>query len=57
VQFQVKEQEYFLTFVEEEDRFYVLSETATGMQKIPVYIDVAKWERASRPERRTPRVQ
>jgi len=57
VQFQVKEQEYFLTFAEEEGRFYLLQPTGTGLQKIPVYVDAAKWQRASKQERRTPRVQ
>ena len=57
MQFQVKEQEYFLTFAEEEGRFYLLQPTGTGLQKIPVYVDAAKWQRASKQERRTPRVQ
>jgi len=57
LQFQVKEQEYFLTFVEEENRFYVISATPTGMQRIPVYVDAAKWERIGGREKRTPRVQ
>lgn len=57
MQFHVKEQEYFLTFAEDEERLYVIQPTETGLQKIPVYIDAAKWERATKQERRKPRVQ
>jgi hypothetical protein len=46
-----------LTFVEEENRFYVVAPTPTGMQKIPVYVDAVKWERLGNREKRTPRVQ
>ena len=57
VQFQIKEQEYFLTFAEDDERLYLLQPTATGLQRIPVYVDAAEWERVGRQERRTPRVQ
>ncbi len=57
MQFQIKEQEYFLTFAEEEGRLYVLRPTATGLQSIPVYVDAAKWERLGNREQQTPRVQ
>jgi len=57
VQFLVNEQEYFLTFSEDEERLYVIQPTVSGLQRIPVYIDVAKWERASKQEKRAPRVQ
>ena len=57
MQFQIKEQEYFLTFAEEEGRLYVLQPTATGLQRIPVYVDAAKWERIGNWEKQTPRVQ
>jgi hypothetical protein len=57
LQFQVNEQEYFLTFSEDEERFYLIQPTETGLQRIPVYNDAAKWERAGKREKRTPRVQ
>ncbi|HTZ97256.1 MAG TPA: hypothetical protein VMB18_12710 [Terriglobales bacterium] len=57
MQFLVNEQEYFLTFAEDDDRLYVLQPTATGLQKIPVYVDAPKWERAAKQERRKVRVQ
>jgi len=57
VQFQVNEQEYFLTFSEDEERFYLIQPTETGLQRIPVYVDGAVWERAGKQERRKPRVQ
>lgn len=57
MQFQIKEQEYFLTLSEEDGRFYLIQPTETGLQRIPVYADDAKWERATKQERRKPRVQ
>lgn len=57
MQFLVNEQEYFLTFAEDEERLYLLQPTETGLQKIPVYVDAPKWERAAKQERRKPRVQ
>jgi hypothetical protein len=47
LRFEVKGQEYFLAFVEQENRFYVFAPSPTGMQRIPVYVDVAKYERAA----------
>ena len=44
MQFQVNGQEYFLAFVEKENKFYVLSPTETGLVKMPVYVDGAKQE-------------
>lgn len=44
VQFQIKGQEYFLAFVDDERRWYLFSPTPQGVQRIPVYVDVAKWE-------------
>jgi len=46
VRFEVKGQEYFLAFVEQEKRFYVFAPTPTGMHRIPVYVDAVKWNRA-----------
>jgi len=57
VQFQIKGQEFFLTFAEDEQRLYVVTPTSDGVHKIPVYVDAAKWERIGGREKRTPRVQ
>ena len=50
MQFQVKGEEYFLTFVEDENRLYVFHPTPTGMDRFPVYEDAAKrdWVEALR---------
>ena len=45
MQFEVNGQEYFLNLVEEESRWYVFVPSFTGLQKIPVYVDVPKFER------------
>ena len=39
LQFQVKGQEYFLAFVEDEARWYVFAPSGDGLQRIPVYVD------------------
>jgi hypothetical protein len=39
LQFEVNGQSYFLTFVEDERRWYVFSPTATGLHRMPVYMD------------------
>jgi hypothetical protein len=39
LQFEVKGQEYFLAFVEDERRWYLFSPTPQGVQRIPVYVD------------------
>ena len=46
MQFQIKGQDYFLAFVEQEKRWYVFSPTAQGINRIPVYVDAVKYERA-----------
>jgi hypothetical protein len=43
LQFRIKDQEFFLAFVEQEKRWYVFAPTARGIQRIPVYVDVEKW--------------
>ena len=43
--FQVKGQEYFLAFVEDERRWYVFAPSGQGVQRIPVYVDAGKYER------------
>jgi hypothetical protein len=44
LQFQVNGEDYFLKFVEDENRFYVFRATATGVERFPVYVDAAKKE-------------
>jgi hypothetical protein len=51
LQFQVKGQEYFLAFVEDERRWYLFSATPQGVHRTPVYVDAAKWERMDHSER------
>jgi hypothetical protein len=46
VQFQIKGQDFFLAFVEQEKRWYVFSPTAQGINRIPVYVDAVQYERA-----------
>ena len=46
MQFQVKGKDYFLAFVEDEKRWYVFAPTPQGVQRIPVYVDAPKYERA-----------
>jgi len=46
VQFQIKGQDYFLAFVEQEKRWYVFSPTPQGINRIPVYVDAVQYERA-----------
>jgi hypothetical protein len=45
LQFEVNGQEYYLNFIEDERRWFVLVPTETGLQRIPVYIDGSKYER------------
>lgn len=45
MQFQIEGQDYFLAFVEQEKRWYVFSPTAQGINRIPVYVDAAKYEK------------
>jgi hypothetical protein len=45
LQFKVKDQDYFLAFVEQEKRWYVFSHTAQGVHRIPVYVDAVKYEK------------
>lgn len=43
LQFQVKGQDYFLTFVEQEKRWYVFAPTPEGVQRMPVYVDAVNY--------------
>jgi len=45
LQFKIKDQEYFLAFVEQERCWYVFAPTAQGVHRIPVYVDAAKYEK------------
>jgi len=43
LRFEVKGREYWLALAEE-NRFYVFASTAKGIDRIPVYVDAAKYE-------------
>jgi hypothetical protein len=45
LQFEVNGQEYFLNFMEDERRWFVLVPSETGVNRIPVYVDGSKYER------------
>ena len=45
LQFKIKDQDYFLAFVEQEKRWYVFAPTSEGVNRIPVYIDAAKYKK------------
>jgi len=45
LQFKIKDQDYFLAFVEDERRWYVFAPTARGVHRIPVYVDAVKYEK------------
>ncbi len=47
MQFQIKGQDYFLAFVEQEKRWYVFAPTPQGVHRLPVYVDAVKYERAA----------
>ena len=43
LQFKIKDQDYFLAFVEQERRWYVFAPTAQGVHRIAVYVDAEKY--------------
>ena len=45
LQFRIKDQDYFLAFVEQEKRWYVIAPTPEGVRRIPVYVDAVKYEK------------
>jgi hypothetical protein len=45
LQFQIKGQDYFLAFVEQENRWFVFAPTAQGINRFPVYVDAVKYEK------------
>ena len=51
MQFEVNGQDYFLNFVEDERRWFVLVPTETGVSRIPVYVDVQNYEPSGAPEK------
>ena len=44
LRFEVNERMFFVNFVPEEGRWYCFAPTATGVQRIPVSMDVAPFE-------------
>ena len=44
LRFEVNGQMFFVNFIPEEGRWYCFAPTATGLQKIPVSIDVSPFE-------------
>jgi hypothetical protein len=44
LQFEVNGQDYFLNFVEDERRWFVLVPTAMGLRRIPVYVDAPGYD-------------
>ena len=39
MQFQVKGQEYFLEYIDEEHSWFVFTQSEDGLERIPVYVD------------------
>jgi hypothetical protein len=56
MQFQVKGQEYFLEYIDEEHRWFVFTQSGDGLQRIPVYVDSKKQDRAARKYKGTPKL-
>ena len=44
MQFEIKGKTYFLTFVEDERRWYVFAPTSKSVERIPVYVDAVTYE-------------
>jgi hypothetical protein len=44
MQFQINGQDYYLKFVEDENRLYVFRATAEGIERFPVYDDASRQE-------------
>ena len=45
LQFRIKDEDYFLAFVEQEKRWYVIAPTPEGVHRIPVYVDAVKYRK------------
>ena len=56
MQFQVQGQEYFLEYIDEEHSWFVFTQTGDGLQRIPVYVDGKKLDRAGRKYKGTPKL-
>ncbi|HEX3352254.1 MAG TPA: hypothetical protein VHS34_05490 [Terriglobales bacterium] len=52
MQFEVNGQEYFLNFMQDEGRWFVLVPSETGVNRIPVYEDRSKYERIGSAEKK-----
>jgi len=57
LQFEVNGQDYFLNFSEDEARWYVFAPAATGLNRIPVYVDSPKYDRIGILEKRRHKIQ
>jgi hypothetical protein len=57
LQFEVNGQNYFLAFVEDERRWYVFLNTATGINRIPVYVDAPATGKIVLAEKTKPTIQ
>jgi hypothetical protein len=44
LKFEVNGQQYFLAFVEQENKLYVFAPTPSGLNRMPVYVDAVKWK-------------
>jgi hypothetical protein len=51
LQFEVNGQDYFLNFVQDQRRWFVLVPRETGVTRIPVYVDVENYERTGLSEK------
>lgn len=46
MQFEINGQIYFLNYVEEERRWFVVKPTPQGVEVMPVYVDAPNYERS-----------
>jgi hypothetical protein len=56
MEFQVKGNEYFLLFAEDEKRWVLIAHTDEGVQRMPVYVDGPKQERRAAERKGTPKL-
>jgi hypothetical protein len=56
MQFQVKGQEYFLEFIDEERSWFVFTQIGEGLQRIPIYVDGKRVGRVARKFKGTPQL-
>ena len=55
MQFQVKGREYFLEYIDDEHSWVVFTQSTDGIQRLPVYVDGKKQDRAARKYKGTPK--